>query len=63
MRRTAPEEWNLAVNYHEHDVRAAEFIRTYMSIDFNGGRRKIHFRELIVPDRPYPLNEFALSRF
>ena len=29
MRRTAPEEWNLASNYHSHDVTAAEFIRTY----------------------------------
>jgi len=36
MRRTAPEEWNLATNYHEHDVTKAEFVRTYQSIDFSG---------------------------
>ena len=29
MRRTAPEEWNLAINYHEEDVMKAEFVRTY----------------------------------
>jgi len=37
MRRTAPEEFNLASNYHPHDIRAAEFIRTYRSVDFPGG--------------------------
>jgi len=36
MRRTAPEEWNLAINYHEHDVTSAEFVRTYRSVDFSG---------------------------
>ena len=38
MRRTAPEEWNLATNYHEPDVTAAEFIRTFRSVSFHGGR-------------------------
>ena len=37
MRRTAPEEWNLATGWHEHDVRSAEFVRTFMSRDFKGG--------------------------
>ena len=31
-------EWNLAANWHEHDVRNAEFIRTYRSADFPGGQ-------------------------
>ena len=48
MRRTAPEEWNLAVNYHEQDVTTAEFIRTYMSIAFNGDRRKIHLGDTLI---------------
>ena len=48
MRRTAPEEWNLAVNYHEQDVTTAEFIRTYMSIAFNGDRRKIHLGDTLM---------------
>ena len=34
MRRTAPEEWNLSANYHEQDPTAAEFLRTYVSIEF-----------------------------
>ena len=29
MLRTAPEEWNLAANYHPQDVKNAEFLRTY----------------------------------
>ena len=37
MRRTAPEEWNLAAYYQEHDPTTAEFVRTYMSVDFKGG--------------------------
>ena len=37
MRRTAAEEWNLAANYHEQDITTAEFLRTYMSVDFPGG--------------------------
>ena len=36
MLRTAPEEFNLAANSHDHDVMNAEFIRTYMSMDFPG---------------------------
>ena len=36
MRRTAPEEWNLATNAHEQDATAAEFVRTFQSISFNG---------------------------
>ena len=38
MLRTAPEEFNLAANVHVHDVTAAEFIRTYQSQSFPGGR-------------------------
>ena len=38
MTRTAPEEWNLAANWHEKDARNAEFLRTYMSIQFPGGQ-------------------------
>ena len=38
MRRTAPEEWNLSANYHEHDPTCAEFLRTYRSVDFPGGQ-------------------------
>ena len=38
MLRTAPEEVNLAVNAHEHDVKNAEFVRTFMSEDFPGGQ-------------------------
>ena len=38
MRRTAPEEWNLSANYHEHDPTAAEFMRTYRPMDFPGGQ-------------------------
>lgn len=37
MTRPAPEEWNLAVHHHDHDVTNAEFIRTFMSVDFPGG--------------------------
>ena len=36
MRRTAAEEWNLATNVHDQDVTAAEFVRTFMSAEFNG---------------------------
>ena len=36
--RTATEEWLLASQWHAHDVTNAEFIRTYMSADFLGGR-------------------------
>ena len=36
MLRTAAEEWNLASNFEKHDVRAAEFVRTYQSQDFPG---------------------------
>ena len=32
MRRTAPEEWNLAANYHEHDVTKAEFCLSLIHI-------------------------------
>ena len=35
--RPAPEEWNLATNWHPHDVTNAEFFRTYRSMDFPGG--------------------------
>ena len=38
MRRTAPEEYNLAANSEEHDVTSAEFIRTFESQDFSGGQ-------------------------
>ena len=38
MTRTAPEEWNLAANWQSHDVKAAEFLRTYRSDDFPGGQ-------------------------
>eukprot|EP00972_Heterocapsa_arctica_P095031 14016740-Heterocapsa_arctica.AAC.1 len=38
MTRTAPEEWNLAANWHEQDVMNAEFLRTYMSENFAGGQ-------------------------
>ena len=34
--RTAPEDFNLAINAHEHDAKNAEFTRTYRSIDFPG---------------------------
>jgi hypothetical protein len=34
--RSAPEEFNLAMNMETHDVTAAEFIRTYQSVDFCG---------------------------
>jgi hypothetical protein len=30
MARTAPEETNLAANWHEQDVTNAEFMRTYI---------------------------------
>ena len=36
MKRTAPEEWNLAAYYHEHDITRAEFLRTYDAADFKG---------------------------
>ena len=35
--RPAPEEWNLAANWHPQDVKHAEFFRTYMSHEFPGG--------------------------
>jgi hypothetical protein len=38
MTRTAPEEFNLAAYCHDQDPTAAEFTRTYMSIDFQGGQ-------------------------
>ena len=38
MLRTAPEEVNLAINANEHDVKNAEFLRTFMSADFPGGQ-------------------------
>ena len=34
MLRTAPEEWNLASNYHPNDVTNAEFLRTYRNVVF-----------------------------
>ena len=34
--RTTPEEWNLAANWNKHDVKSAEFMRTYMNKDFQG---------------------------
>jgi hypothetical protein len=37
MNLESVEEWNLASNYHEHDITNAEFLRTYMSVDFPGG--------------------------
>ena len=37
MRRTAPEEWNLAAYHHDQDPTSAEFVRTYESADFPGG--------------------------
>ena len=37
MLRTAPEEFNLSVNRHDHDVLNAEFIRTYMAKKSPGG--------------------------
>ena len=60
MRRTAPEEWNLAVNYHEQDVTVAEFIRTYMSIVFNGHREKSHPHGHFVSDHTYLSNPCSL---
>ena len=36
MRRTAAEEWNLATNVHGQDCTSAEFVRTFMSAEFNG---------------------------
>jgi hypothetical protein len=38
MLRTAPEEVNLSINAHAHDVMNAEFVRTFMSQDFPGGQ-------------------------
>ena len=35
--RTAVEETNLAANWDDHDVKKAEFIRTYRTQDFPGG--------------------------
>jgi len=37
MRRTAPEEFNLALSYEYQDLASAEFVRTYRSVDFKGG--------------------------
>ncbi len=37
MRRTAPEEWNLAAYHHDQDPTTAEFLRTYESVEFQGG--------------------------
>ena len=36
MVRTAPEEWNLASQWHAQDPTAAEFVRLYRSVDFPG---------------------------
>ena len=36
MVRPSTEEFNLATNVHEHDVTAAEFVRSFQSVDFNG---------------------------
>ena len=36
--RTAPEEFNLSANQHEHDPTASEFMRSYMSQSFPGLR-------------------------
>ena len=38
MIRVAPEEFNLAANYHPQDVTNAEFTRTYRSKVFPGGK-------------------------
>ena len=38
MLRTAAEEFNLSANSDDHDVKNAEFLRTYMSEDFPGGQ-------------------------
>ena len=34
--RTAPEDFMLTTQYHEHDATHAEFIRTFRSVDFHG---------------------------
>ena len=44
MLRTAPEEWNLAANWHEQDVTNAEFIRTYMDVSFPGWQLRERLR-------------------
>ena len=36
IRRTAPEEWNLAEGMSHHDATRAEFVRTHPSVDFPG---------------------------
>ena len=43
IRRTAPEEWNLAAYLKDHDPTSAEFVHTYVSVDFKGGvlRRRL----------------------
>ena len=55
MRRTAPEEWNLAANYHEQDPTSAEFIRTYRSVEFKGGTlvRRLEAEQTGKPVREY----------
>ena len=63
MRRTAPEEWNLAVNYHEQDVTVAEFIRTYRSIVFNGHREKSHSHGHMVSFIYLSKHMFYFKRF
>ena len=54
MRRTAPEEWNLSANFHEHDPTAAEFMRTYMSVDFPGGQL---MKRLEAEQKAQPMRE------
>ena len=47
--RTAPEEWNLAANWDSHDATIVEFIRTYMTQDFQGGALLRRYEAEISP--------------
>jgi hypothetical protein len=44
MVRVVPEEFNLAANYHPQDVTNSEYVRTYMSQIFPGGRLSLRLQ-------------------
>ena len=56
IRRTAAEEWNLALHCHLGDIFAGEFVRTYLSAPFSGISlvRRLELNEKNTPSMETP---------
>ena len=56
IRRTAAEEWNLALHCDQRDIFAGEFVRTYLSEPFSGGIlvRRLELFEKNMPSMETP---------